>query len=214
MDISTAQALVGILISLTVFGLILWHAVLTQERAAIVESDGMPPEPAVTRAPGSTTSNSKVGLVCSTTNAGPRIRVLAISQERRCRERLKSLADFYGWDLFVCANWVSAAAVPDSGNIPIVLWDRDNLDINWHQAFEIFLSADRSRCVVLCSGGDGDRLWGEVIRCGGYDVVRKPIGEEQVVRTVQFAWAYWKAAHPQSSLGQDGSRLLTARRTS
>ena len=34
-------------------------------------------------------------------------------------------------------------------------------------------------------------LWGEVIRRGGYDVLAKPLEEDQTVRFVNLAWSLW-----------------------
>jgi DNA-binding NarL/FixJ family response regulator len=119
------------------------------------------------------------------------IRILAISRDRMFQERLKSLAEFYGWGLVISTT----ARIPETGSIPIVVCDDETLDLNWHEAFDLFLTEDRSRCIVLCSKSDDDRLWQDVIRCGGYDVVCKPIREEQIVRTIQFAWTFWKTTH-------------------
>jgi len=169
MDTSIALHLAGILTSLTVFFLVLKNA-----------SGNVLASPAFER-------------VCSGSNTGPAL--LVISQDRGCQERMKNLAEFYGWDLLLCPTCKSAAALPESASIPIVVCDTDRLDMNWRDAFQLFLNADRSRCVVLCTQSDDNRLWQEVIRFGGYDLIRKPIHEEQIVRTIQFAWAFWKTVH-------------------
>jgi hypothetical protein len=129
------------------------------------------------------------------------IRVLAITRDRRTQERLKSLAAFYGWELAICPTY-RTAAVPEYLSIPIVVCDHEDLDLNWPEAFESFLNVDRSKCIILCSSCDDDRLWQNVIRCGGYDVVCKPIREEQIVRTIQFAWTFWKTVNPRPVQGR------------
>jgi DNA-binding NtrC family response regulator len=169
MDTSTALHLAGILASLTIYIFVLKSAL-----------PAAPADPPFQR-------------FRSASNTGPT--VLAISQDRGCQERLKNLAEFYGWDLFLCATCKNSAALTNFASIPIVLCDSDRLDMNWRDAFQLFLKSDPSRCVLLCSPSGDDRLWQEVIRFGGYDLVPKPISEEQIVRTIQFAWAFWKTVH-------------------
>jgi DNA-binding NtrC family response regulator len=174
MDISTGVSLTGIFVSLTVFCFVLRHAVMTRKQAR---------------------GGGRVERVRGNSNSAASIRLIAISQDRGCRERLKDLAEFYGWDLFLCSNCESAAAMPGLASIPVVLCDRDQLDMSWRDAFRVLLAPDRSRCMILCSQSDDDLLWQEVIRLGGYDIVRKPLCEEQIVRTIEFAWVFCKTVH-------------------
>jgi DNA-binding NtrC family response regulator len=169
MDTSTALHLAGILASLTIYVFVL--------KSALPDA---PPSPPFRR-------------ICSASNTGPT--VLAISQDRGCQERLANLAELYGWDLFLCSTCKYSVTLPNFAAIPIVLYDPDQLDMNWQDAFQLFLQSDRSRCLLLCSPTGDDRLWQEVIRVGGYDLVPKPICEEQIVRTIQFAWTFWKTVH-------------------
>jgi hypothetical protein len=39
-------------------------------------------------------------------------------------------------------------------------------------------------------------LWNETVRRGGYDVVSKPLREEDLIRVVRLAWSYWSIAKP------------------
>jgi FixJ family two-component response regulator len=57
-------------------------------------------------------------------------------------------------------------SILDRESIPIVLFDSDSQDIDWR----------------------------EVIQRGRYDLIQKPIREEQIVRTVQFAWLFLRNA--------------------
>jgi hypothetical protein len=37
-------------------------------------------------------------------------------------------------------------------------------------------------------------LWNEVVSKGGFDVLSKPLREDDVVRAVRLAWSYWNSA--------------------
>ena len=55
------------------------------------------------------------------------------------------------------------------------------------------LAASRPDCsVILTSPVNDEYLWEEVVRRGGYDVLAKPLQEDQTVRAVNLAWSYAK----------------------
>jgi hypothetical protein len=196
MEVSNTVAITGIIVSLTIFFLLLRRAVSLQELDQAKDDDLFSPNTPTTEAA------PRLGSVDHTSIGRSDIKLVAISHDRRCQERLNEMAESYGWELFLCSNCKGAESVLRTESVPIVLCDRDTLGIYWRDALRIFLGSDRSRCVVLFSNADDDYLWQEVIRCGGYDVVHKPLREEQVVRTVKFAWSFWKAlqsAQPQSA---------------
>jgi FixJ family two-component response regulator len=52
-------------------------------------------------------------------------------------------------------------------------------------------------------------LWNEVVRTGGFDVLSKPLREDDVVRAVRLAFSYWNsgtktAAFPNERQAQEG----------
>jgi CheY-like chemotaxis protein len=120
------------------------------------------------------------------------IRILSVTNDSRERDQLKSLADFYGWNTVFARDYIIAASILRTEPFPIVICDRDNLNTDWRHAFETLLRPDKFKCLILCSTVDDDYLWQDVIHHGGYDVIRKPIDEDQAVRAIQFAWAFWK----------------------
>ena len=43
---------------------------------------------------------------------------------------------------------------------------------------------------MLISPVADDYLWNEVLSNGGYDVLAKPLRQQDVLRAVKFAWSY------------------------
>jgi DNA-binding NtrC family response regulator len=119
-------------------------------------------------------------------------KILAVTMDRHQRDQLNSLADSHGWNLVIAPDHLIAAEMLKTETFPIILCDRDTLNTDWRQAFRILLHPDRFKCLILCSAVDDDYLWQDVIHHGGYDVIRKPIDEDQAVRAIHFAWAFWK----------------------
>jgi hypothetical protein len=206
MEIPNAVAIAGIIVSLAIFCLLLCRAASGQRRSRADYGNLFPPPP--NRSFGQ--SCPRLEGVWSASTDPSDIKLIAISHDPECRAQLKEMAEFYCWNLFLCTNCWDAESVLATERIPIVICDRDTLDISWRDAFRIFLASDRSRCVVLCSKADDDCFWQEVIRCGGYDVVPKPLREEKVVQTVNFAWSFWRTVHCRSTVNRNISTAQTS----
>ena len=81
----------------------------------------------------------------------------------------------------------------------IILLDRDLADGDWRNSLSACASASAGACTLLISRVADDYLWNEVVCNGGYDVLRKPLREQDVLRAVKFAWSYWNSARPAAS---------------
>ncbi len=79
-----------------------------------------------------------------------------------------------------------------SGELPasVVLCDRDAPGGVWWQTVQTLAPGPHRPCILLVSRVVDDYLWNEVIRRGGYDVLPKPLREEDVVRAIKLAGAY------------------------
>ena len=86
-----------------------------------------------------------------------------------------------------------AISLLESEKIPIVLFDRDLPDTDWRTILTAMAKSSPDTCILLTSRVCDDYLWKEVVRCGGYDVIPKPLTELTVEHTLQKAWAYWSA---------------------
>jgi FixJ family two-component response regulator len=98
------------------------------------------------------------------------------------------------WKVYSVADASEAVARVDRERPHIVLYDRDLSDADWRGVTAALGGAAPNACVVLISRVADDYLWNEVVRSGGYDVLTKPLREDEVVRAVRLAWSYWKTA--------------------
>jgi hypothetical protein len=126
MEIPNAIAFAGIIISLTTFFLVVCHAVLSQRTSQVdYVSPSLPKAPIRTVAPSPNTSFLRMGSSpegASSTYRGPSdIRLAAISRAHGCRAHLKEMAEFDGWDLFLCADCPEAESVLAVEHVPIVI---------------------------------------------------------------------------------------------
>jgi DNA-binding NtrC family response regulator len=125
-------------------------------------------------------------------HADEQISVLAVIPYGWERQHLHEIAQRAHWSLDFKSTLESSKETLRQAIKPVIIWDRDLPDCDWRDGVEILAAAAPGSVVLLASSSDEDSLWEEVIRAGGYDVLRKPFETERVTHTVHFAWMYWK----------------------
>jgi len=122
--------------------------------------------------------------------SGERIPVLAIAPDERDKSSLSAFSVRGQWDLVLASSCEEALESLKKMRAAVILCDRDLPGLDWRDALER-LSASRNDCpIVLTSSVNDEYLWDEVIHKGGYDVLSKPLQEDQTVRAVNLAWSY------------------------
>ena len=117
---------------------------------------------------------------------------LVISDEDR--RLLTEICNRNRWHLLLTDTCEDARTALDKLKAPVVLCDRDLPGRGWRQTVEDLASSPQRACIILVSGVVDTYLWNEVVRAGGYDVLSKPLREDDVVRAVRLAWSYWNSA--------------------
>lgn len=122
-------------------------------------------------------------------SAGP-LAIVGFVLDQQDRRLLAGLGSRYQWNLRLADTIEEAQAL--SGELPasVILYDRDAPGGAWWQNVQALASGSHRPCILLVSRVVDDYLWNEVIRRGGYDVLPKPLREEDVVRAIKLAGAY------------------------
>jgi DNA-binding NtrC family response regulator len=124
--------------------------------------------------------------------ATEKISVLAITSDDRDRRSLSTFSLRGQWDLAFASSCQEALDSLKSSRAAVIMCARDLPGPDWRNCLEI-LAAARPECpILLISSIYDEYLWEEVVHRGGYDVLRKPLEEEQAVRAVNLAWSYSK----------------------
>src|SRR6266566_5833216 len=118
-----------------------------------------------------------------------RIRVLAITTDDRDKRSLSAFSVRGRWDLVITGACEEALEIVKKGGPAVILYDRDLPGPDWRDALRRLADATPACPVILTSPVNDGYLWGEVIRRGGYDVLAKPLQEDQTVRFVNLAWS-------------------------
>ena len=122
-----------------------------------------------------------------------RITILAVLAEEQDRNTLKASSQRYGWNAHIADSYLEARQLLTRTQAPIVLCDRDVQDQDWWSMVEGLSSGGNHACIFLVSKVADDYLWNEVVRRGGYDVISKPLREDELERAAKLAWTYWSS---------------------
>jgi len=133
-------------------------------------------------------------------SAFPTISVIALGVNDPDRNLLIKASVQHNWKMQFSVTCGEAWFLLEQTKAPIILCDRDIEDAEWRDVMRMMASSTHGACAILLSRVVDDYLWNEVIANGGYDVVSKPLREEDVVRSVRLAWSYWSSSTKPSPL--------------
>jgi hypothetical protein len=122
-----------------------------------------------------------------------RITIVSILLEDQDRSLLAKVSQANQWDVVFAKTCDEARLVSEQIKPQIILVDRDLAEGDWRQSL-LACASSSGACTMLISRVADDYLWNEVVSNGGYDVLRKPLREQDVLRAVKFAWSYWNSA--------------------
>jgi DNA-binding NtrC family response regulator len=122
-------------------------------------------------------------------------RALAVMGEGPGRDALQVVFRDAGWKLVVADTSASAMARQQKEPLPIILYDRELTGRGWRQAVSHFSRLSPRPCVLLLSRSSDKNLWDELVRCGGFDLLRTPVDRDAVIRTVSAGWSIWRSRY-------------------
>ncbi|MBZ5605351.1 MAG: hypothetical protein LAO79_23885 [Acidobacteriia bacterium] len=97
------------------------------------------------------------------------------------------------WEVFFATRIEEAGRFLRESGPQVILLDRDFIEGDWRETMTGFAKS-RGACVILVSKVLDDYLWNEVVSCGGYEVLPKPLRQEELARTIRLARSYWSSA--------------------
>ncbi len=105
---------------------------------------------------------------------------------------LQSAFQDAGWPLAVADNTTDALMMQMEQRFCVILLQREAAGRDWRPAVRVLSRMAPRPCVLLLSQTPDMNLWEELVRCGGFDVVRVPLDGGAMIRTVRAGWSVWK----------------------
>ena len=125
-----------------------------------------------------------------------RLAVIGLIAGERDRRILAAVCSRNHWSVVFADNCQEARRALDRIEAPVVLCDRDLPGEEWRRLVETLAASPQPSCILLLSKVVDEYLRDEVVGSGGYDVLRKPLREDEVAHAIRLAWTYWNSALP------------------
>jgi DNA-binding NtrC family response regulator len=155
--------------------------------------------------------------------AATTVHVLALLPTREDQASLNEIFRHSNWTLHFVEALGQARAMIDELAPGVVISDCRLHDGCWQDVLCELQRRKLEPPLIVASRLADERLWGEVLNLGGYDVLATPFQAQEVVRSVSLAWRYWrekfrngawapaKVTVPSASGGLTKARVLSAR---
>jgi DNA-binding NtrC family response regulator len=118
--------------------------------------------------------------------------IVALVRDGRDREMLSKIADREHLDIHFADTCGEAWSTANRLRPPVVLCERDVPGMEWQDTVRILASAEPHPCVILTSRIVDEYVWREIVSRGGYDVLARPLRNEDATRAIRLAMTYWK----------------------
>lgn len=120
--------------------------------------------------------------------AKPCAAILAVTADIRLYSTVLDATTSDGWRIRWARSLDRAVEICAAEPIPIVIYDGHLPQIKWTHAFDSLSRTPNRPRLLLAADAVDEPLWREVLRCHGYDAVRRSAGAEELRRTFRFAF--------------------------
>lgn len=124
----------------------------------------------------------------------PAAGVIIASARREGLTELRTILSSSDWHVRATDSAFGIRSLLDSDVSPVILSDSELPDGPWQAVLASLGEFSTPPRLIVCSGTADDRLWGEVLNLGAYDLLAKPFDKSEVTRVVELAWYDWMRA--------------------
>ena len=133
--------------------------------------------------------------------------VLSVSPLRGDHLSLQGIFDHSRWIMLTAHDRISAVSLLESHDIAVVLCEADVQRRTWVDMLESCRNVLRPPSLIVSSRLADERLWGEALNLGAWDVLAKPFNHIEVIRSVKSAWQHW---HDQTQMSAMPMKVMSA----
>jgi DNA-binding response OmpR family regulator len=118
--------------------------------------------------------------------------VLSVSPLEETHSRLRGILEHTNWSLMETRACQEAVEILRGQGLAVVICERDMPDGSWADLLQMASALPSPPLIIVTSRDADERLWGEVLNLGGYDVLAKPLEASEVTRVISLAWMHWR----------------------
>jgi DNA-binding response OmpR family regulator len=115
--------------------------------------------------------------------------VLAVTKDKRCEMRLRTLSLEQGWRILFAGSLDEGIHLQAWDRVCVLVYDQHLPGVEWRKGLRTLLALDDPILAIIISDVPSARLRSEVLNCGGYDLARKPLEPQWFVALVNGALA-------------------------
>ena len=127
----------------------------------------------------------------SRTTDRPAAGVIIASARREGLTELRAILSSSDWRVRTTDSAFGIRSLLDSDVSPVILSDSELPGGPWQAILASLGELSNPPRLIVCSGTADDRLWGEVLNLGAYDLLATPFDKSEVTRVVELAWYDW-----------------------
>ena len=125
--------------------------------------------------------------------------VLAITSDDRLFYLILSASIDLSWKITRARTIERAFELCSSQPAPVIIYDECLPDVDWRDALPVVTGFPEHPAVLLAVSEVNEEIWHGVLKCRGYDAVRRSAGSEEWRRELRFAGLSRGAARNQQS---------------
>jgi FixJ family two-component response regulator len=133
--------------------------------------------------------------------------VLSVSPIDEDHSSLQAIIGHSRWLLLKARDLVSTLAVLEKHEVSVLLCEQKLVPGTWRDVLEHLNAMPQAPSLIVTSRFADDRLWGEALNLGAWDVLAKPFDHVEVIRSVKSAWQRW---HDQTHMRAAAVTLIEA----
>jgi DNA-binding NtrC family response regulator len=122
------------------------------------------------------------------------VHVLAVSPLESDHVILSRILGHSTWTMQSAYSLKEACSNLKVHHAHVVVCEKSLSDGDWRDLLEFAAGLDDPPQVIVMARNADDRLWGEVLNRGAWDVLSKPFHPQEVYQSVHLAWRHWQDA--------------------
>jgi len=138
-----------------------------------------------------TVAKTSVDLALQPPNAN-KVAVLAVSPFEEDHLSLQRICSHSNWKLYQARDYWEALACLETNQISVIISECEVPPYNWRDLLNHLADGHHPPRLIVTSWFADDRLWAEVLKVGGFDVLPKPFEPRELFRVVSLASRTWK----------------------
>ena len=121
------------------------------------------------------------------------INVICMGVSGRDHRLLENVTKHQQWNLYSAYTWADCTHLINERRTCVLLLDRGALGTDWKDAIRFVLRNARYCCILLLSGTTQDTFCNDFIEYGGYEVLKTPLEDSDVIEAIRSASAVWES---------------------